>query len=121
MPSAKRERQREGRQVRVAAAMAEQKRRQRFRSVRNFGIIVVVIVGAIVFLAWRSGGDSKPASTPASESASSSAAPTPVSVTIPPAGASVTGDTPCPPADGSARRTTTFAKPPPMCIDLNKT
>ena len=122
MPSAKRERQREGRQVRVAAAMAEQRRRQRVRSVRNFGIIVVVIVGAIVFLAWRSGGDNKPAvTTSSSGSASSSSAPTPVAITIPPAGASVTGDTTCPPADGTAARTTTFAKPPPMCIDPAKT
>src|SRR3954452_3243165 len=121
MPSAKRERQREGRQVRVAAAMAEQKRRQRVRSVRNFGIIVVVIVGAIAFLAWRSGGDDKKPGTASSDSASSSAAPTPVAVTIPPAGEAVTGDTECPPADGSAKRTTTFAKPPPMCIDVTKT
>lgn len=121
MPSAKRERQREGRQVRVAAAMAEQRRRQRIRSVRNFGIIVVVIVGAIVFLAWRSGGDNKPVATTGSSESASSAAPTPVAITIPAAGASITGDTPCPPADGSAARTTTFAKPPPMCIDPTKT
>jgi len=99
--------------------MAEQKRRQRVRSVRNFGIIVVVIVGAIAFLAWRSGGDDKKPVAASSDSASSSA-PTPVAITIPPAGETVTGDTQCPPADGSAKRTTTFAKPPPMCIDVTK-
>ena len=79
----------------------------------------MVIVGAIAFLAWRSGDDKKPV-TASSDSASSSA-PTPVAITIPPAGETVTGDTQCPPADGSAKRTTTFAKPPPMCIDVNKT
>jgi cyclophilin family peptidyl-prolyl cis-trans isomerase len=100
--------------------MAEQKKRQRVRSVRNFGIIVVVIVGAIAFLAWRSGDDKKPV-TASSDSASSSAAPSPVAITIPAPGETVTGDTVCPPADGSAKRTTTFAKPPPMCIDLDKT
>jgi cyclophilin family peptidyl-prolyl cis-trans isomerase len=100
--------------------MAEQKRRQRVRSVRNFGIIVVVIVGAIAFLAWRSGGDEKKPVSTSSESAASSAAPTPVAITIPGPGATITGDTPCPAADGSAARTTTFAKPPPMCIDVNK-
>src|SRR5436190_17361567 len=120
MPSAKRERQREGRQVRVAAAMAEQKRHQRVRSVRNFGFIVVVIVGAIAFLAWRSGGEDKKPVSSSSESAAASAAPTPVAITIPGPGATITGDTPCPAADGSAARTTTFAKPPPMCIDVNK-
>lgn len=100
--------------------MAEQKRRQRVRTVRNFGIVVVVIVGVIAFLAWRSGGDSKTPVAASSESASS-AAPTPVPITIPPPGETITGDTTCPPADGSAKRTTTFAKAPPMCIDVNKT
>ncbi len=37
------------------------------------------------------------------------------------AGATITGATPCPPPDGSAKRTTTFAQPPPMCIDPTKT
>ena len=50
MPSAKRERQREGRLVRVAAARAQQQRRQRLRAVRNIAIAAVVIVGVIFFL-----------------------------------------------------------------------
>ena len=79
----------------------------------------MVIVAAIVFLAWRSGGDKTPVT--AASSSSASAAPTPVAITIPAAGASITGDTPCPPTDGSAARTTTFAKPPPTCIDPTKT
>src|SRR5258706_14786716 len=106
MPSAKRERQREGRQVRVAAAVAEQKRRQRFRSVRNFGIIVAVIIAAIVFLSLRSGSDKKPvATTDLSPSASSSAAPD--AITHPPAGASITGDIPLPVAGRYSARTHT--------------
>lgn len=32
-------------------------------------------------------------------------------------GASLTGETPCPAEDGSSPRTTTFAGPPPMCIE----
>ena len=80
----------------------------------------MVIVGAIAFLAWRSGGDDKKPVSASSESAASSAAPTPVAITIPQAGETITGDTACPPADGSAKRTTTFAKPPPMCIDATK-
>src|SRR5262245_59587750 len=43
----------------------------------------------------------------------------PVNVTLPPPGETLTGQTPCPPADGSAPRTTTFAGPPPMCIDTS--
>ena len=46
---------------------------------------------------------------------------TPVSVPAPAAGAKISGDTPCPPADGSAERTTSFAKAPPTCIDPAKT
>jgi hypothetical protein len=40
-------------------------------------------------------------------------------VTVP--GASVTGDTPCPEADGSSPRTITFEQAPPTCIDPAKT
>jgi cyclophilin family peptidyl-prolyl cis-trans isomerase len=40
-------------------------------------------------------------------------------VTVP--GATLTGDTPCPAADGSTARAIMFAKPPPMCIDATKT
>ena len=36
------------------------------------------------------------------------------------AGKAITGDTPCPPTDGSAERTTSFEKAPPMCIDPAK-
>src|SRR5947209_19930484 len=100
MPSAKRERQREGRQVRVAAAVAEHRRRQRWRTVRNFGLIIVAIVGAIFLISLRSGSDKKPVST-----SSSSGPPTPVAITVPTAGASVTGETTCPGADGSSART----------------
>ena len=44
---------------------------------------------------------------------------TPLPSTI--AGATVTGETPCPAADGSSARTITFAQPPPSCIDSTKT
>ena len=44
---------------------------------------------------------------------------TPLPSTI--AGATVTGDTTCPSADGSSPRTISFAKAPPSCIDATKT
>lgn len=58
--------------------------------------------------------------TPPGETTTTTTA-TPVSV--PPApgpGASITGPTPCPAADGSSPRTTSFAEPPPTCIDPAK-
>lgn len=95
MPSAKRERQREGREIRMAAARAAQRKRQRWRTVRNFVLLVVAIVGIILFLSWRSGSDDKSSPTVA--------------------------ETACPAVDGSSDRVTTFAKAPPMCIDASKT
>lgn len=44
----------------------------------------------------------------------------PAQVPPPGPGASLTGETPCPPADGSAERTTSFEQAPPMCIDPDK-
>jgi cyclophilin family peptidyl-prolyl cis-trans isomerase len=109
MPSAKRERQREGRQARVAAAMAEQKRRQRFRTMRNFGILVVGIVAVIFVLSRTLGGsDDKPVST-----SSSSSPPAPAVFAY--------GTGPCPNADGSSPKTIEFTDGPQECIDPAKT
>jgi cyclophilin family peptidyl-prolyl cis-trans isomerase len=55
--------------------------------------------------------------TPTSASPPTTKYPPPT--TVP--GQTITGDTPCPKADGSSPRTTSFAKPPPMCIDTSKT
>ena len=44
----------------------------------------------------------------------------PVELPPVPAGLSVKGDTPCPPTDGSAQRTTNFEKPPPLCVAATK-
>jgi cyclophilin family peptidyl-prolyl cis-trans isomerase len=41
----------------------------------------------------------------------------PAEVEPPPAGATIAAPTPCPAADGSSDRTTTFGAAPPMCID----
>ena len=41
----------------------------------------------------------------------------PASVPPPGPGASIEGETPCPPADGTAERTTSFSAAPPECID----
>src|SRR2546426_960483 len=112
MPSAKRERQREGRESRrIAEAMAA-KRKQRWRSVRNVVLIVVAIVVAIVLLSLRS-GDNKSTVTVASSSASSSASAPPVFTF---------GMGPCPNADGSSPKTIDFtAGAPQKCIDPAKT
>jgi cyclophilin family peptidyl-prolyl cis-trans isomerase len=78
---------------------------------------VVGIVVLIFVLSRTLGSDDKPVAS----SSSSSGPPPAVAITVPPAGASVTGDTSCPAADGTSARTTTFEKAPPLCIDPAKT
>jgi cyclophilin family peptidyl-prolyl cis-trans isomerase len=126
MGTAKRERQKQGRQVRIEAARAAQQRATRKRSLRNYAVVIVLIVVGIFLVSRFAGGNNNDSSTVAADSGSSTTAPTAttgpgVSITVPAAGAAITGDTPCPQADGSSVRTTTFAKAPPTCIDPAKT
>jgi cyclophilin family peptidyl-prolyl cis-trans isomerase len=93
---------------------AYQRRRNRRRTV----ITTVVLVAIIALLAGVAGVFSSGGTTKKSVKSTS---PTTQAAAAAPKGASVTGDTPCPKADGSSPRTTTFAKAPPMCIDPNKT
>ena len=80
------------------------------------GIVIVATLAVIALIVGLTGGfggggsSKKVSSTGASTTAATAAK-----------GASVGGDTACPKADGSSSRTTSFAKPPPMCIDPNKT
>ena len=77
-------------------------------------VVVVAVVALIAALAGAfSGGSSK--NVASTGSSTTQASPSTVK------GATITGDTPCPKADGSSPRTTSFAKPPPMCIDPAKT
>lgn len=94
--------------MRVAAAMAEHKRRQRWRTVRNFGLIVVAIVVVIFVLSRRGGDDKKPVSASSSSSTS-----LPAAFTF--------GTGPCPNADGSSPKTIDFTAAPQECIDPAKT
>ncbi|MEY2571547.1 MAG: hypothetical protein QOE63_1897 [Acidimicrobiaceae bacterium] len=130
MGTAKRERQKEGRQARIEAARAAQQRATRTRSIRNFAIVIVLIFIGIFAVSRFTGGSNSDNSTVAADSSSSSSGDATatttagaggVPITVPPAGAAISGDTPCPAADGSAARTTTFAKAPPTCIDAAKT
>src|SRR4051794_14754427 len=130
MPTEKRERQRQGRQARLEAAETARRQSQRNRTIRNVGLLIVGVLVVAFVLSRVFGGDDKQdvatssasaSSGPSTSDTSTSDTVAPPAVTVPPAGASITGDTPCPPADGSAARTTTFEKAPPTCIDPNKT
>jgi cyclophilin family peptidyl-prolyl cis-trans isomerase len=112
----KRERQKAGRQARLDQAKVAQARRQRFKLVRNLLIVGAAVIGLLFVLAQDDDED-------VTATATSTTAPTETtSTTAPlPAGASITGETSCPAADGSSERTTTFEQPPPLCIDPAKT
>ena len=130
MPTDKRQRKREGHQARQAAVSAARRRKQarRTRTIAGAFLALVLIAGLAVVV---SGGNSKDTSTVnaggTSTSSPSAATTAPASakkpVDLPPlaAGATIKGDTPCPPADGTAARATTFEKAPPVCINPAKT
>lgn len=95
-------------------------------------VALVVVAGTVLYLLSERSGTSSgtPAATTVSQNPVTTTVPggpttteTPggsATLAAPPAGDVVAGDTPCPSADGSAKRTTSFAKPPPMCIDKSK-
>jgi cyclophilin family peptidyl-prolyl cis-trans isomerase len=119
MGTAKRERQKQGRQARLAQAQAQAAKKKRTRSLVLLAGVVVVLVGATLALGGVGGDDDPEAGSGGSSTTSTSTAgPT---ITVPEAGASITGATPCPAADGSSERTTSFAEAPPTCIDPAKT
>ncbi len=111
MANQKRQRKKAGRQAQQQAMAAARRRQSRQRTI----VVAVVLVAIIALIlgvtgAFGGGGSSK-------KVASTGSSTTPSTVK----GAAVNGDTSCPKADGSSPRTTTFAKPPPMCIDPSKT
>src|SRR5206468_3367638 len=84
--------------------------------------LIAVVVAGIAFLVNRGGGGASSASTTVDPFAETTTtidpnAPTTTLTPLPStiAGATLTGDTPCPAADGSSPRTITFAKAPPTC------
>jgi cyclophilin family peptidyl-prolyl cis-trans isomerase len=127
VPTQKRQRKREGHQVRQAAAAAARRRRQtrRTRAIAGAFLALVLVAGLAVIV--NGGSDKETVSsqgtstTTAAGSASTTVAKKPVDLPPVAAGASIKGDTPCPPADGSAPRTTSFEKQPPLCVNVAKT
>jgi peptidyl-prolyl cis-trans isomerase B (cyclophilin B) len=127
MPSEKRQRQDEGRLNRRVAENTATKRQQRFRTIRNLGGILALLL-VVAFLVSVLGKDDKNDSVDTASSSttenpltSTTAAGATVQVTYPGPGESISGDTPCPKADGSSKRTTSFTKAPPTCIADGKT
>jgi len=115
-------------QARQAAIESSRRATRRKWSLAAVVLVVVLVFGLLqVFGGGDSGTDVETAAPTTVALPSGSTTPTtpaagrtPVSLPTPEKGATITGDTPCPNADGSSARTTTFAKPPPTCIVATK-
>jgi peptidyl-prolyl cis-trans isomerase B (cyclophilin B) len=125
----KRERQKANRQQRLEE-LARQARTVKRKRTGMYVLLIplgAVLISGLVWL-FNRGDNGAPASasTTIDEFASTTIDPNAPTTTLTPlpstiAGATLTGDTPCPAADGSSPRTITFAKAPPTCIDAAKT
>ncbi len=85
-------------------------------------MLVLLLVGGAIAAATSSNNNSSTDTSTTTTAASSTTVAEGPTVTTPagPAGAALTGATPCPAEDGSSPRTTQFAQPPPTCIDPSK-
>jgi cyclophilin family peptidyl-prolyl cis-trans isomerase len=113
VPTDKRERQREGQRVRQEYLRAQRKKARLRRQVVTLVVLVALVLG--ISLLVTAGGDNG-GDTPTTEAPQTLPTAKPVADET-----EVKGDTPCPPADGTAKPTYKFEKPPPMCIDPAKT
>jgi cyclophilin family peptidyl-prolyl cis-trans isomerase len=125
MGTAKRERQKQGRQARIAQAQAQAAKRKRLRNGVLLGVLVVVLIGASLAIGAGSEDDDDVTATattsttldPLGSTSTPTETPSTITVTIPPAGEAITGETPCPAADGSSPRTTSFEQAPVGCLE----
>ena len=130
MPSDKRQRQDEGRLLRLEAQRVATQKHSRKRQVRSLALLLgglLVVAGAIAIFSADDADEDVTTDTTGTETTeeatdgdTDTTAPGQNTVILPGAGASVTGETPCPEVDGSSERTTSFESPPPMCIDAAK-
>jgi cyclophilin family peptidyl-prolyl cis-trans isomerase len=119
-------RQKQGRSTRLTEAKrraAQSSRRRRIVSVIAALAGVAIIVGGVAIFRGSeddSSSGSTTTTTPDGETTTTTSADA-VELTRPPEGITLTEETPCPPAEGTAKRVEKFAGPPPTCIDPDAT
>lgn len=119
-----RQKEARGSRLQEATTRAKQSSRRR-RAATVVGVLVgVVVIGAGIWMLTGSGDDK------ADSTASTTTAPGGSTTTVdkdaatlprPDKGITLTEATPCPPAEGTAKRVERFAGPPPTCIDPTAT
>jgi cyclophilin family peptidyl-prolyl cis-trans isomerase len=125
-PRTRRSREAERQQAQQEARELALRKAQRKRQMIGVGVIVVVLLATVggVFAATREQESkaasptttAKPAPTTSTSSLATNTGP-PADLPEVAAGEAITGETPCPEADGSSPRTTSFENAPPMCLD----
>jgi cyclophilin family peptidyl-prolyl cis-trans isomerase len=109
--TAKRERQKANRQLRLEQLQRQQAKSKRNRTVLRWSLaaLVILVVGFGIWLFNRG----KNNNTVAAETPTTAPGPT---TTV-----GLYGTTPCPKADGSSPKTRKFTSPPKLCVDAKKT
>jgi cyclophilin family peptidyl-prolyl cis-trans isomerase len=118
--TAKRERQKANRQVRLEALQKEQAKKKRNRFALRWGsVALVLVVGAFILWLFTHKSGSSASTTTTAAGATSTAAGATTTAAAPKAFAYGTGA--CPKPDGSSPKTQTFKAAPKQCIDPTKT
>ncbi len=123
MGTAKRERQKTNRQERLQQIEKQQARRQTKRRGLVIGGFIAAFIAVAAIIAITTGGDDEESTTDTTTTVTAATTVAGASTVAPAstiAGKTSAGETPCPPADGSSARTTTFEQAPPTCIDPSK-
>jgi cyclophilin family peptidyl-prolyl cis-trans isomerase len=122
--TAKRERQKANRQVRLEELAREARKVQRKRSLWKGGVAIILAAAIILVLVYATGGKKSPTASSTSSTIGSSDVASTVAGdpgTTVASGPFVYGGGDCPAADGSSPATKTFSGPPKQCIDPTKT
>jgi cyclophilin family peptidyl-prolyl cis-trans isomerase len=116
MPSEKRQRQDEGRLLRLEEQRVAAQKGQRRRQAKTLGLIlagVLVVAGLFAIFAADDADDSVDTAGGSTTTTTAGDAATPGDPAI--------GTAPCPPVEGAEERTTTFESGPQACIDVTGT
>jgi cyclophilin family peptidyl-prolyl cis-trans isomerase len=126
----KRDRQKLNRQLRLEELARDARKKRTSKLAWRLGLGIPLAVAFLFGLVWLFGDDDNDSTsatttpaldgTPLDTSVLDTSVPATVAVPSTVAGAAITGETPCPAADGSSERATSFEQAPPMCIDTAK-
>jgi len=126
-PRRRRDLEAQRKQEREAAQRAAYRRSVHKRRLLGGFVIAMVVVVAIGGVVMATSDSNKKTTAAPTTTALPTTTTSQLGSNLPPAslpaataGATLSGDTPCPKDDGSSPRTTKFAQAPPMCIDPTK-